>query len=107
MIYTKRQLVNWKGQENLRASVAGPMRPTTGPVSSFGMPHPINHYRMGRDLNTSVDSRLSRSTRGGNLIKQMMDIPGGYSVSTIPTPNLMNFNLQQRNSSQNQILSNQ
>ena len=88
MIHNKRQLVNWKGQENVNASVAGLMRPTTGPVSSFGMPHPINHYRLGRDLNTSVGSRLSRSTRGGNLIKQMMDIPGGYSVSTIPSPNL-------------------
>jgi hypothetical protein len=88
MIHNKRQLVNWKGQENVNASVAGLMRPTTGPVSTFGMPHPINHYRLGRDLNTSVGSRLSRSTRGGNLIKQMMDIPGGYSVSTIPSPNL-------------------
>ena len=88
MIYTKGPLVNWKGQPNVQASVAGTMRPTTGPVSGFGMAHPINHYRLGRDLNTSIDSRVNRSTRGGNLIKQMMDIPGGYSVSTIPTPDL-------------------
>ena len=88
MIYTKGPLVNWKGIPNVKASVAGTMRPTTGPVSGFGMPHPINHYRLGRDLNTSIESRVNRSTRGGNLIKQMMDIPGGYSVSTIPSPDL-------------------
>ncbi len=93
MIYTKGPLVNWKGLPNVQASVAGTMRPTTGPVSGFGMAHPINHYRLGRDLNTSIESRVNRSTRGGNLIKQMMDIPGGYSVSTIPTPDLRAVNV--------------
>ena len=93
MIYTKGPLVNWKGLPNVQASVAGTMRPTTAPVSGFGMAHPINHYRLGRDLNTSIESRVNRSTRGGNLIKQMMDIPGGYSVSTIPTPDLRAVNV--------------
>ena len=93
MIYTKGPLVNWKGLPNVQASVAGTMRPTTAPASGFGMAQPIKHYRMGRDLNTLNDSRVSRSTRGGNLIKQMMDIPGGYSVSTIPNPNLKAVNV--------------
>lgn len=93
MIYTKGPLVNWKGQPNVQASVAGSMKPTMAPVSGFGMAHPINHYRLGRDLNTTIDSRVSRSSRGGNLIKQMMDIPGGYSVSTIPTPDLKAVNV--------------
>ena len=93
MIYPKGPLVNWKGLPNVHASVAGTMRPTTAPASGFGMAQPIKHYRMGRDLNTSIDSRVSSSTRGGNLIRQMMDIPGGYSVSTIPTPDLKAVNV--------------
>lgn len=93
MIYPKGPLVNWKGLPNVQASVAGTMRPITAPASGFGMAQPIKHYRMGRDVNTSIDSRVSSSTRGGNLIKQMMDIPGGYSVSTIPTPELKAVNV--------------
>lgn len=50
--------------------------------TGFGLPRPIKHYRKGTVLNVDdINSRSVRSSKSaGNMVNQMMDIPGGFSV---------------------------
>ena len=83
---------SWKGVgvfSNPVGITAGNIRPFTNkdPTNStpqkFGLPRPIQHYRKGiviPSLNPNESSRLVKSSGGGSLIGQMIDIPGGYIV---------------------------
>ena len=77
--------VPWKGINPI-GSTSGTIRPLTNndPTNNssigFGLPRPIKHARKGRDF--SVDqTRISKSSGTGTLVKQMIDIPGGFTVS--------------------------
>ena len=68
---------------------AGNIRPLTNNDLSnsapqkFGLPRPIKHYRKGISvisLDDPTNSRQVKSSTGGSLIGQMMDIPGGFSI---------------------------
>ena len=85
---------SWKGTGTFSNPVgvtAGNIRPLTNndPTNSapqkFGLPRPIQHYRKGSSVNvTSPDNltnnRQVKSSTGGSLIGQMIDIPGGFSI---------------------------
>jgi surface protein len=85
---------SWKGTGTFSNPVgvtAGNIRPLTNndPTNSapqkFGLPRPIQHYRKGSIVNvTSPDNltnnRQVKSSTGGSLIGQMIDIPGGFSI---------------------------
>ena len=83
---------SWKGTgvfSNPVGITAGNIRPltnndlTNSVPQKFGLPRPIHHYRKGITV-TSVDgsfnSRQVKSSTGGSLIGQMIDIPGGFSI---------------------------
>jgi hypothetical protein len=57
--------------------------PTNNTPHTYGLPRPIKHYRKGisvTSLNDSFNSRQVKSSTGGSLIGQMIDIPGGYTI---------------------------
>ena len=83
---------SWKGDgvfSNPVGITAGNIRPltnndpTNNAPQNFGLPRPIKHYRKGISvisLDDSTNSRQVKSSTGGSLIGQMMDIPGGFSI---------------------------
>lgn len=76
--------IPWKGINPI-GSTPGTIRPLTNndPTNNssigFGLPRPIKHARLGRDV--SGQNRLSKSSGTGTLVKQMIDIPGGFTVA--------------------------
>ena len=101
------QYITWKGEGLSKTPVgvtAGWIRPLTNKdygnnfQGAFGKPRPIKHYRKGviptvqvSDLTnvtskfeeTEIDRNFNRvvtSTTPGSLVKQMIDVPGGFSV---------------------------
>jgi len=93
--------ISWKGTgvfSNPVGITAGNIRPLTNndPLNNsnvgFGLPRPIKHYRKGRSIG---DNNRVSSSSGGSLIKQMIDIPGGYNIfpNTVnETSNTVNLN---------------
>lgn len=93
--------ISWKGTgvfSNPVGITAGNIRPLTNndPMNNsnvgFGLPRPIKHYRKGRAIGNN--NGVASST-GGSLIKQMIDIPGGYNIfpNTVnETSNTINLN---------------
>lgn len=93
--------ISWKGTgvfSNPVGITAGNIRPLTNndPLNNsnvgFGLPRPIKHYRKGRAIG---DNNGVASSGGGSLIKQMIDIPGGYNIfpNTVnETSNTVNLN---------------
>ena len=83
---------SWKGVgvfSNPVGITAGNIRPltnndlTNSTPQKFGLPRPIQHYRKGitiTSLDNSANSRQVKSSTGGSLIGQMIDIPGGFSI---------------------------
>lgn len=77
--------VPWKGINPI-GSTSGTIRPLTNndPTNNssigFGLPRPIKHARKGRDF-SAEQNRLSKSSSTGTLVKQMIDIPGGFTVA--------------------------
>ena len=83
---------SWKGDgvfSNPVGITAGNIRPltnndpTNNAPQNFGLPRPIKHYRKGISvisLDDPTNSRQVKSSTGGSLIGQMMDIPGGFSI---------------------------
>ena len=89
---------SWKGDginSNPVGITSGTIRPLTNndPTNNsdpgFGLPRPIKHARKGRGFDYTVMvgaeevivNRANKSSTGGSLVKQMVDIPGGYCVS--------------------------
>lgn len=93
---------SWKGTgigSNPVGITAGTIRPLTNndPTNNyptgFGLPRPIKHARKGRSFNVLTydpttqqyvevsTNRSVKSSTGGSMVKQMMDNPGGFSVS--------------------------
>ena len=76
--------VPWKGINPI-GSTPGTIRPltnndpTNNSSTGFGLPRPIKHARLGRDV--SGQNRLNKSSGTGTLVKQMIDIPGGFTVA--------------------------
>ena len=93
--------ISWKGTgvfSNPVGITAGNTRPLTNndPLNNsnvgFGLPRPIKHYRKGRSIG---NNNGVASSGGGSLIKQMIDIPGGYNIfpNTVnETSNTVNLN---------------
>jgi hypothetical protein len=93
--------ISWKGTgvfSNPVGITAGNIRPLTNndPLNNsnvgFGLPRPIKHYRKGRSIG---NNNGVASSGGGSLIKQMIDIPGGYNIfpNTVnETSNTVNLN---------------
>ena len=83
---------SWKGDgvfSNPVGITAGNIRPltnndpTNNAPQNFGLPRPIKHYRKGIaviSLEDPTNSRQVKSSTGGSLIGQLMDIPGGFSI---------------------------
>jgi hypothetical protein len=77
--------VPWKGINPI-GSTPGTIRPltnndpTNNSSTGFGLPRPIKHARKGRDF-SAEQNRLSKSSSTGTLVKQMIDIPGGFTVA--------------------------
>lgn len=75
----------WKGV-NPSGSTSGTIRPLTNkdPTNDtaigFGLPRPIKHARRGRDFSLE-QNRLNQSSGTGNLVRQLIDTPGGFTVS--------------------------
>lgn len=78
---------SWKGAGVPVGIASGTIRPLTNndPTNNsdpgFGLPRPIKHARRGRSFIGGEENRVNRSSTGGTLVQQMVDIPGGYSVS--------------------------
>lgn len=76
--------VPWKGINPI-GSTPGTIRPltnndpTNNSSTGFGLPRPIKHARLGRYV--SGQNRLNKSSGTGTLVKQMIDIPGGFTVA--------------------------
>lgn len=54
------------------------------PAKHF-LPRPIKHFRKGRQIirdDEPATNRVSASSTGGSLVKQMIDNPGSFSVNT-------------------------
>lgn len=80
-------------------------------ATGFGLPHPIKHYRKGRAFNypVSIDvngtyvieqaNRGVRSTTKGTLVKQILDVPGAYSVIQNPPDETTNTELFEKDCS--------
>jgi len=93
--------ISWKGTgvfSNPVGITSGNIRPLTNndPLNNsnvgFGLPRPIKHYRKGRSIG---NNNGVASSGGGSLIKQMIDIPGGYNIfpNTVnETSNTVNLN---------------
>jgi len=94
---------SWKGTgvfSNPVGITAGNIRPlrnkdpTNSAPQKFGLPRPLQHYRKGIVVtalnNNSNNSRLIKSSSQVNLIGQMMDIPGGYTVKPNTTTETSN-----------------
>ena len=80
--------ISWKGTgiySNTSGITSRNIRPFTNkdPTNSipqkFGLPRPIKHYRKG--YYTSTERHVASST-GGNLIKQLLDTPGGVTFQS-------------------------
>lgn len=91
----------WKGV-NPSGSTAGTIRPLTNkdPTNDtaigFGLPRPIKHARRGRDVSVE-QNRLNQSSGTGNLVKQLIDIPGGFTVSQNDYPTGAGINVVSSN----------
>ena len=83
----------WKGTgyfSNPIGITSGNIRPYTNRdlannvIYKFGLPRPIKHYRKGISATTPSneyqENREVKSSRGSNLVSQLIDIPGGYST---------------------------
>ena len=83
----------WKGTgyfSNPIGITSGNIRPYTNKdlannvIYKFGLPRPMKHYRKGisatTPLNEYQENKEVKTSRGGNLVSQLMDIPGGYST---------------------------
>ena len=91
---------SWKGTgkySNPVGITSGNIRPLTNNDPSnnapqnFGLPRPIQHYRKGIIFKNINNNRQVKSSTGGdNLISQMIDIPGGFSIK----PNTTETNTQ-------------
>jgi len=90
---------SWKGIgifSNPTGLTPGNIRPltnndiTNNAPQNFGLPRPIKHFRKGIIQNT--DNSYVNSSTGNNLIKQMIDIPGGYLLNTSPNSVCDNWN---------------
>lgn len=80
--------ISWKGTgiySNTSGITSRNIRPFTNkdPTNSipqkFGLPRPMKHYRKG--YYTSTERHVATST-GGNLIKQLLDTPGGVTFQS-------------------------
>lgn len=80
--------ISWKGSgiySNTSGLTSRNIRPltnndeTNSTPQKFGLPRPIKHYRKG--YYTTPDRYVASST-GGNLIKQLLDTPGGVSFQS-------------------------
>ena len=77
--------VPWKGVTP-SGTTSGTIRPftnndlTNDSFIGFGLPRPMKHARKGRDVSFE-QNRLTKSSNSGTLVRQLMDIPGGYTVS--------------------------
>jgi hypothetical protein len=84
----KQPYISWKGSgihSNTSGITARNIRPLTNndPTNStpqkFGLPRPMKHYRKG--YFTTEKQYIATST-GGNLIKQLLDTPGGVTFQS-------------------------
>jgi len=92
---------SWKGNginSNPTSITGGSIRPFTNKdvtnnfQTGFGLPRPIKHFRKGKVIpiltvdpnnpNVYIEStnRIVKSSTQGNLVKQLIDIPGGFVV---------------------------
>ena len=89
----QRKYETWKGTgyfSNPIGITSGNIRPYTNKdlannvIYKFGLPRPMKHYRKGisatTPLNEYQENKEVKTSRGGNLVSQLMDIPGGYST---------------------------
>ena len=103
---------SWKGNgtfSNPTGITAGNIRPftnkdpTNNSYTGFGLPRPIKQYRKGRVIPNNINGvfptgtggQVVKSSLGGSLIKQMIDMPGNYNIfqNTInETSNISNLN---------------
>ena len=94
---------SWKGTgvfSNPVGITAGNIRPlrnkdpTNSAPQKFGLPRPLQHYRKGIVVtalnNNSNNSRLIKSSSQVNLIGQMIDMPGGYTIKPNTTTDTSN-----------------
>lgn len=84
---------SWKGSgdfENPVAITSGNIRPftnkdyTNDSFAGFGLPRPIKHYRRGTttiSANGQQNRQVSSSAKG-NMVSQLIDIPGGFVVKS-------------------------
>jgi hypothetical protein len=87
----------WKGTgvfSNPIGSTASLIRPFTNKdltnvfPTGFGLPRPIKHYRKGTVISdadtkgsaTASSNSVRSSKSAGNMVSQLMDMPGGFSV---------------------------
>jgi surface protein len=85
---------------NQTGVTSGNIRPLTNndPMNSapqkFGLSRPIKHYRKGITFTTIDDSTNSRQVKSSsqcNLIGQMIDIPGGYTIKPNTSTEILNI----------------
>ena len=87
MFFSQGQHKSWKSSEIVVGNTSGNIRPftnkeyTNSTTTNHNRPRPLKQYRRGRDVLDS-NSRFVRSSTSGALIKQLVDIPGGASVTT-------------------------
>ena len=89
MFFSQGQNKNWKGDKTIVGNMSGTIRPFTNKdytnttTTKIGIPRPLKHYRRGRvmvnELNSN-NSRFVKSSTGGTLLKQLVDIPGGANA---------------------------
>jgi hypothetical protein len=95
---------SWKGTQTPVGLTSGTIRPLTNndPTNDsnpgFGLPRPIKHARKGRGFDYTVlvadgnqykevlMNRINKSSTTGNLVSQLVDQPGGYSITQTTNP---------------------
>lgn len=89
MFFSQGQNKNWNGFKNIIGNTSGNIRPftnkeyTNNTTTKTGLPRPLKHYRRGRamvNVLNSNNSRFVKSSTGGTLLKQLVDIPGGANA---------------------------
>jgi len=87
-----RSYKTWKGTgyfSNPIGITSGNIRPytnfdlTNSVIYKPGLPRPIKHYRKGISANTNTEYQENRevtSSRGSNLVSQLIDLPGCYTT---------------------------
>ena len=89
LFFSQGQNKSWKGFENIIGNTSGNIRPFTNKeytnttITKNGLPRPLKQYRRGRVIVNELDTNISRfvkSSTGGTLLKQLVDIPGGANA---------------------------